>query len=254
MNTKIKDFWNTRSLGKNPGSDDYHIKNLELKALIKTIRSIENSHSNIADVGCGNGETLNKLCEVLNCAGFGIDYSKGMVDSANKFGGEMFVEDDISEDLQKDYLESSVVYTERCLINISPEKRKKALENIYKLVKPNGFYLMIESFIEPLNRINVIREKLNLYRIEPPWHNSFLKRDEIVKLATDSGFSLIGEYTFTSSYYFLSRVANAKLSNLFGRTPKYNDFLNNIGEHLPSVGDFGPVKMLIWEKGCLENN
>ena len=53
-----------------------------------------------------------------------------------------------------------IIITERVLINLlSPKDQENALYNISKALVPGGSYLMIESFIEPLMKINKIRRE-----------------------------------------------------------------------------------------------
>jgi len=173
-----KTFWNGRaaSFKKNAGSDDFLLKKLEINNILELIKE----NKTILDIGCGNGETLLTICESKNCKGKGIDFSSEMISLAlsNKKNYDLpqLVDFEIGNVLDLNDKETfDYIITERCLINIDTEKKqKKCFDKIIKHLKIGGKYIMVESFKEGLEKINVLRENLNLEEISIPWHNTFL--------------------------------------------------------------------------------
>jgi ubiquinone/menaquinone biosynthesis C-methylase UbiE len=71
-----------------------------------------------------------------------------------------------------------VVYTERCLINILDwGEQKQALDEIARILKPSGYYLMIECFTDGLENNNKARKEMGLDEIEPAYHNKYFEKD-----------------------------------------------------------------------------
>src|SRR2546425_11938200 len=158
------DFWNSRAeLGEIAGTHDFPLKNLELKLIHEKIAS----GTSVLDVGCGNGDTLISLAVKKGCTGKGIDFSEKMVKLAQSncqsagYAGPVKFQSGTIPGLPEDLGEFDYALTERCLINLdSAATQHRAFLEIMSHVKPNGYYLMIESAIQGLERTNKLREML----------------------------------------------------------------------------------------------
>ena len=65
-----------------------------------------------------------------------------------------------------------IVFTQRCLINlISWKSQKTALNQIHRLLKKDGFLVLLEAFDDGLKELNQARHIIGLEKISPAWHN-----------------------------------------------------------------------------------
>ena len=250
-NPQKLDFWNSRAeLGEIAGTNDFPLKNLELKLIHEKIAC----GASVLDVGCGNGDTLLSLARENGCTGVGVDFSEKMVElaksSCRSAGYEETVKFQVGvlPGLPVDLGEFDYALTERCLINLDGEPTQhSAFLEIMSHVKPNGSYLMIESSLQGLERTNQLREMLNLEKIDPPWHNVFLDESSVPKWASDE-FSLEEVIPFSSTYHFLSRVVYARLAADKGEPLRYDSEINMLACRLPIVGNFGPARLWLWRR------
>jgi ubiquinone/menaquinone biosynthesis C-methylase UbiE len=248
---KIKEFWNERvKLGKIAGSNDFLLKNLEQVLILNTIKE----NSRILEIGCGDGDTLIKLAKEKNCTGIGLDFAEGMVHRAKLSSEEQGCASALEFDHGKvpglpiGIGEFDYALTERCLINLdSHETQYKAFLEIMSFLKPGGCYLMIESFVQGLERTNALRTLLKLERIDPPWHNIFLDENLVRQWAGERN-ALVKVVPFSSTYYFLSRVVYASLARDKGEELRYDSDINLLACKLPPIGDFGPTRLYLWQR------
>lgn len=248
---KVNEFWNERaSFGANAGSNDFLLKELEQRLILTTI--LENSR--VLEVGCGNGDTLIKLVKDKNCTGIGLDFSEGMVKLAQsaceklKYNSKLVFDLGKVPGLPSGMGEFDYALTERCLINLdSHETQYQAFLEIMSRLKVGGYYLMIESFIQGLERTNDLREMLGLERIYPPWHNVFMD-ESLVSGWQDNNLKLVGVTPFSSTYFFLSRVVYAAVAREKGEELRYDSDINLLSCKLPPMGDFGPTRLYLWQK------
>ena len=129
------------------------------------------------------------------------------------------------------------------MINVSPTAATK----INELLAEEGLYVMCENSQDGLDRINSLRERVNLPVINPPWHNRYLRDAEVEQLRlTGAKLEAINDYS--STYYFLSRVVNACVAAQEGRDPEYNAPLNRLALRLPPIGDLGQGRIWLWRR------
>ena len=118
---------------------DLNIRKLEIKNLEKYLK--DGQHC--LEVGCGNGAASMEISKMINLDLLSIDFSKEMIDLANKQdltkikGKLKFLHGDV---LNLEISETfDVVYTIRCIINLLDKNdQKNALVNLGKLVKKGG--------------------------------------------------------------------------------------------------------------------
>ena len=156
-----------------------------------------------------------------------------------------------------------VAITERVLINLpSWELQYKAIENIHKILKRGGLYLMIENTTDGQNALNKLRSSVNLKPIEIHWHNLYLDFN-LFKDSIKGKFNLIERRSF-SSYYLLTRIfapmfakfegfgANAKFDGIFKISdPAAKELHDKIG-HLIEIKEnnniIGPIQGFVLQK------
>lgn len=249
--SKKLDFWNSRAeLGEIAGTNDFPLKDLELKLIHQTIAR----DSSVLDVGCGNGDTLLSLVRENSCSGVGVDFSDKMVALGQSKSRDSGYQDRVRfqvgavPGLPEGLGEFDYALTERCLINLDSEStQQQAFLEIMSHVKPGGYYLMIESSVQGLERTNDLRQMLDLEKIDPPWHNIFLDETSVPNWATDE-FSLEEVIPFSSTYHFLSRVVYARLAADKGEPLRYDSDINMLACRLPVVGNFGPARLWLWRR------
>lgn len=249
-----KEFWNERAvLGERAGTNDIIMKQLEQKELAKYFEE----EDNILDFGCGNGATIVYLAKKFKKAKFvGIDFSDKMIEEARKAVQSEKLDDRVElrvldhtelDGLPKKFF--SKIYSERAIINLDDWKiQKKTILELMELLQDGGLYLMCESSLDGLNKINMFRKKLSLSEILPPWHNCYLEDKNIHELEQEKHIALKEVNHFSSTYYFLSRVINAKLASDKGEEPSYDSEINKLAYFLDPISDFGQGKIWVWQK------
>lgn len=256
---EVKQFWENQAekfqdniLATMP---DILLKELEIENISKYLKDNEK----VADIGCGNGYSTFYYAENKKIEITGIDYSENMIKFARKTldsrenlknkikfqTGNVLNLNEISND------EFDTVITDRCLINLSTvEEQIGAIKEIYRILKPNGIYLMCEDTKEGLDALNILREVVNLYKIEQHWHNLYIEEKEIFNRINNL-FKIEHINRFSSFYYVASRIINGKIAELNNSEPKYDSDINKISRKISSIGDFGdfgPLKLFVLRK------
>jgi ubiquinone/menaquinone biosynthesis C-methylase UbiE len=252
-NTKqsVLRFWNKRAkFGQNAGTNDFMLKRLEERILLKTITK----GSRVLDIGCGNASTLIRLAKENKCTGVGVDYADSLLKLAQKNIKNKNLEKKIQIkkisvlDIDKITEKFDIIYTQRCLINLQSKKQQQiALSKISKILKRNGTYFMLEAFEDGNTELNKFRSKLNLPLMDCPWHNKFFKIKETSKWLSKS-FKILEINSFASAYYFLSRVIYAALAKKNHEPMRYDSEINKLSLEIPNFGEFGATKLIICKK------
>ena len=82
----------------------------------------------------------------------------------------------------------------------------------------------------------------------PPWHNKYFNNSDILNFVKKHNLKLIKVDHFSSTYYFISRVLNAKLALDDNEKPHYDAPINKLALSLPSINECGQGKLWIFEK------
>ncbi len=139
------------------------------------------------------------------------------------------------------------IFTDRMLINLqSLEQQVEALKRITNLLDDDGVLALIECTQGSQELLNSMRVKVGLEPISYHWHNLYLDEKAFLE-QIPSNLELVRIEKFSSLYYLISRVFNAKLTP-DGERPSYLAEINKIAAQLPSVGDFGPHKLFLFKK------
>ncbi len=249
---EILEFWKKRAEhGPNAGTNDFMLKYLEEEALLMRIPQ----NAEVLDIGCGNGSTLIRLSEKRGCRGIGLDYADTLLDLARTAAEDIgagdrlrFLKGDVQQ-LDPDLGQFEHVMTQRCLINLETDtEQRKAFGSIVDILKPGGHYYMIEAFNDGNRKLNELREGFQLEPMTAPWHNHFLELDEVLSWEKSYPVAIEEVSHFASTYYFLSRVVYAKLAADRGEPLEYDSEINKLSLQLPSIGEFGATKLIVWRK------
>ena len=248
---EVLDFWNWRAqLGQEAGTKDLIAKELEIEAISAHVQD----GMKVMDVGCGNGITAIELARRYNINLTGIDFAENMVEAAKALAAGLTLKGSIQFQVG-DILslsglsgEFDLIYTERTLINL-PDwfSQKQAIQNIIKILRPGGLYVMCENSHDGLAEMNVWRQRLGLAEIKPPWHNRYFRDGELNE-SLFSGAKLENIIYYGATYYFLSRIVNAWLAAQENKEPEYNALINQLALQLPPLGNFGQGRLWIWRK------
>ncbi len=234
------EVWDQRAaeLGEKAGTQDLIAKTLEQRALLSMIP--QDFEGSILEIGCGKGETARMVAQAHPDL-TAIDASPQMIFEAQQEAPDIdFRTGDLFE-IEGTY---DLIYTQRCLINIADQER--AFQTLADHLAPGGHYLSVECSQDGLDAINRARAEVGLPEISPPfaWHR-YLLDSELEKIDC---LNLLGWSEFSSTYYFLSRVVNAKLAADRGEEPNYDSPINRLALDLPSFGPWSQTRLWIWQK------
>ena len=214
-----KEFWENQAkqYGYNVKAVNFDSveENLEFFFLDKLI----NDNEVVCDLGCGNGRTIIELAKKKrNTKFYGVDLSHEMTDIAERTKDGLNLEnvsfytfDTTFQNLPSLFdVKFDKVLTKRLLINVKGDDKQKIVRNIHSILREEGIYIMMECFIEPLQKVNSIRNLLNLSEIKVRPFNEYLSLEFLKKI--ENLFFINEKIDFESLYYFISRIYNAFLS------------------------------------------
>jgi ubiquinone/menaquinone biosynthesis C-methylase UbiE len=247
----VREFWNSRAgLGQWAGTRDVLAKQLEIDAIASHVRN----GMRILEVGCGNGITAIELARRFSVDVTGIDFAEEMIAAATSMahghdlqGAVSFRTGDVTKLPEFDQ-GFDLIYTERVLINLPDwESQRAAIANITAMLAPGTAYVMCENSQDGLDKINTLRQRVQLPRIDPPWHNRYFRDAELAQL-TLADVTLEAVDHYSSTYYLLSRVVNAALAAKTGQEPDYDSEINRLALSLPAIGEYGQGRIWLWRK------
>lgn len=248
----IKEFWDSRAgLGLWAGTNDVIAKEIEMNAIGRYIK--DGIH--VLEAGCGNGVSAIHFARQFEINIVGTDFSESMIQEASNLlegqvlkGNLCFKQLDILN-LNEVQDQFDLVYTERVIINLSDwYTQRRAIENVFQLLRPGGAFIMCENSQNGLNDINELRLAVGLKPYQAPWHNRYLVDAEIQQIEFP-GVTLETIDYYSSTYYLLSRVVNAWMAQQEGEEPKYESPINKLALKLPAIGNLGQGRIWVWRKG-----
>ena len=263
MNQRIKEYWEERAkkYSNTPAAttEDIHLRELEVSTITRTFSELRvSSNGRVLDIGCGDGYSTLKVAQAMPSYSFlGIDYSEGMIANARKrLDAQPELKDRVSfivGDVTQ--LESvcgnsvyDVVTSDRCLINLETfDMQAHAIASIAKHIRPGGYYIAIENFIEGHDNMNKARHAVGLAEIPVRWHNLYFREQEFVAAATHF-FDGISFKDFSSSYYFATRVIYSAMCQMRKEELDYNHEIHQLAPHLPWTGAFSPIRMAVMRR------
>lgn len=264
MKSKNYEFWKQQAISfkEDVKAVNYDIiaEQLELIEISKIIKTY--NPSTICDLGCGNGRTIVELADNFRDKFFhGFDYVDEMIENAMSLSGKyslnnvsFYVCDATSKDAFTEKVKSyDMVLSKRLIINVLNDiSRDNLLQNIYSILKDDGIYVMVECFVEPLDRVNGIRRILGLDEIKVKEFNRYLD-SEFISEKIEKFFAVEDIIPFESFYYFISRIMNAYLSKIEGKEPEYTSPINLLSLELSKLGiemkeNYGPEIIYILRK------
>lgn len=193
---------------------DRNMRELEVGFISKYLEA----HQRLADVGCGDGRATRRYARLVKWA-VGIERSEhlrsiALADQQNEpIPNLEFRPGDILD--LSTHGQFEIVVTERVLINLpSWEYQCQAIEQITRMLRPGGMYLMIENTEDGDAALNELRERAGLKPIPQHWHNLFLDWDEFAAFV-EPKFDVVERRGF-SLFYLLTRVYGQMFASFTG--------------------------------------
>jgi len=230
----------------------------KLKAIIPAVMKNIPGKANILEVGCGNGYTAEQIVKSIDLNLTGIDFCEDFIAIAKKRDLErasFCVGDVLQLDIGNNVFD--IVFTERCLINLeSWEDQMRGINEIHRVLKPGGIFIMLEGFKDGLNNLNCAREVLGLEKIPEPFHNIYFDKEKLLDFIkpnfirigkNNDNVSLCIEENFLSSYYFGSRVLYPALLEK-NKEIIYNNKFIEFFTFMQPYGNYSYVQLLVFIK------
>jgi SAM-dependent methyltransferase len=255
-NNAILDHWNQQAAvygqDEQATMPDTYLRALEIQHLAAYITS----RDRVLDVGCGNGFGTICLARATDNEVIGIDFAPKMIDQAN----DRLASCEPTVRRRVHFMIGNVlqiptalgmfdkITSARCLINLrNHQEQDQALRQIHERLLTCGQAVLSEDTMEGLAKLNSLRHLVKLPDVAIRWHNHYLSVGDLMgRLA--SLFRLVAVDEFSSMYYIMSRVVNARLAADRGEEPRYDSTINRVAAELPSLGDYGLLKIIVLER------
>lgn len=248
----IRAHWDSRAaLGETAGTQDLVLKQLEQQAIIAELGRVPYIDGTALEIGCGLGETATRVALHFPVKRIlAVDSSSAMIEAAQarSIGLPTNIRFQAGDALTPPEGPFNVIYTQRCLINLpSWELQKQAIDAIADRLVPGGRFLMCEHSEDGLSVINETRRRYGVAAIEQPWHNRYLREDELMAVTS---LRLIQWRPFSAAYYFASRVLNAIYAKEHLCEPAYDSPINQLAtaDQLDVRASFAQARLYVWEK------
>lgn len=175
-----------------------NIKNPEIPPMLKGIAT---SSKNILDLGCGEGEIIRAiLTKFPKKEIIGVDISPRRISLLKRmFPNKKFICEDVVNTSLKDNLFDLIICTQ---VIEHVENEKKLIEEIYRLLKPDG-KAYIASVIKKPWAIYKYRNN-GKFVLDPTHEREYSSEEEFIKILEDT-FQLIKIKKYPVKRKFLSR-------------------------------------------------
>ena len=234
-------------------SKDIALSEVEDNELLKRVK--DNKH--ILEIGCGNGILYSKLAKKLNNFRYlGTDFVKELIEvckTKSNSKNHNFAQLDMTDINDKSFDQKfDFIISKRAIQNVLEEKLQiQTIENLGHFLKDDGNMFLLESSATAQNRINFEREKCNLHKITPPFHNLFFD-DEIIKNHNFKNIKLIEILPFASDFYFITRILYARYAKEYLNEKTRNDHpLEKIAISMSTnqyTKEFSQIQLYIFKK------
>jgi ubiquinone/menaquinone biosynthesis C-methylase UbiE len=229
-----------------------------IEHFIRVTAGLQSRPRRVLDAGCGNAFTLERLSLAApQDEHWGVDASIDMLAVGCRRPAARRLAAGSAQSLPFAAPSFDIVVSQRCLINILDwEGQREALAEIARILRPGGFFLMIEGFEDGLRANNQARRECGLEELRPAHHNLYLEKTilfaelgrwfrvvEPQELDPDEPDRLASN--FLSSHYFVARVLYAALNKgEWVRNAEVMKFFS----FLPPLGNYSPIQALVLKR------
>lgn len=251
---KMLTFWSERARlyagDPRANTNDIWLREVEIAYVDKILRG--NAYRDILDFGCANGYSTSRLAKCnLQSRFMGVDINSEMIEVAKANSDK---ESSPNLDFRKlDVLQDTItekydlIYAIRVFQNIeSLEMQKKVLDRLYELMKPNGMFLYVESYLDGYTRLNEDREKMGLTPL--PIHEHLTLLTDEFDRHVSSKMKLIRRDSLSSSYYLATRLLYSYIAKMNNEPIDYNHPIHQVAAMIPQIGDYGPQNASLYQK------
>jgi SAM-dependent methyltransferase len=238
---------------------DLTTRDLETSAILNLVEYLFSRSTlpfEILEIGCGNGNLLELISgKFSNLTLTGIDFNTEMVELAlaRQINNCDIKQGDV-RNLQLPDATFDVIISERCLINIlDVADQVKAVQELWRVLKPSGYVIFLESFQDGLENLNKARRELGLSDNSMPHHNLWFEKNDFFNrikdmfdvLESNKLESYLPGHNFLSSHYFISRVFYPCVTK---SDILYNTEFVKFFQFLPPIGNYSPIQLFLLRK------
>jgi SAM-dependent methyltransferase len=246
--SRVKQFWETRAQDQTLTDVEATHQDVWQRWLeIETIKPYLRRDDRLLDVGCGSGYATRLLSPLVREA-VGVDFSESMIAraraaAAGRNGLRFEVGDVLTIDPQA-FGEFDVALSVRCLINLeSWELQQRALQNIARLVRPGGRFIMVEGLADGRRALNALRTSVGLSEMPTVWHN--VDFEEATLMPWLDRFFTVADRRHFGLYDFIARVVHPM--SVAPAAPVYDSPINRTGAQLAvTMQEFGAVSRVVF--------
>lgn len=224
----IQEIWNQRGRENTEDLPDFNQKQLEVYNILRFIKP----DMDVLDVGCGNGKVSYEISKIAKSVK-GVDFADNIIQKTKSLTNEnlSYAHGDVTN-LQFDNETFDLVLSQRVLINMkSIEHIGIAVDEIRRVLKKDGKYLMLETSNQGIKSLSEYRKKFGLSEIKVPWHNIPIDEDWLANYINKK-FKLIDAVHF-GTYFFISRIIHPLM--VMPKEPSFNAKINQVALEISKV-------------------
>jgi len=244
----LKDTWNNQYNGDRVSAlKDDNLFRMEVEAIVETCKQLinecpEKTTINILELGSGSGELIRQLEKnfislEIEIKFVGVDFSENAVSLARESSSknqQFFCSDFLS------YLQSigpclfDLVVTQRSIMALMAREEQEGLLNeIYRILVPDGFGVFSECFQADLEVFNEMRTMSGLPAIDKVWHSRYLDEEMLSNV-----FDGVSYNHFCATYMLITRIIYP-----FFQDPVHNQKIHDLASLLPNSGSTSFLKL-----------